>query len=379
MKLKILKILLLIFFFSVIFFSLSFLYKSKDTIKDSPLLHNGDILSISNKDDDFKKDLIDKHIKMADSELTVKANPIKTIRVEGLLSSDPIYKKSTNSLNDIRYIYDLSSTYVLTGNNKYSDKATEILLAWASTNISHGNPIDDTQLEQSIYGYSWIRNNISEADRTKIDNWYKSIANKEINTPLGIDQEVNNWQSHRLMIVGLIGYTTQDQKLIDYAIEGFKKHIEVNLNNDGSSIDYTHRDSLWYHTYNLNALLALARAAKLNGVDLLNYEASNGASLKKSVEFALPYYKGDKVHNEFVKSNVKFDKTRSDAGQKDYITGSKFDPTRSLHTMELYYSFDVDTSLPLIQKFSGNDVYYPTFPTLIYSLTQRLNSGVKIY
>jgi hypothetical protein len=151
----------------------------------------------------------------------------------------------------------------------------------------------------------------------------------------------NNWNSHRLKLVGLIGFVLRDRQFIQTAIGGFHEQIAADLQPDGSSFDFHERDALHYHCYTLEPLLVLAIAAHQNGIQgLYQYAAPNGASLAKSVAFLLPFAEGKRKHPEFVNSKVDFDRRRDAAGQNGYQSGTPFDPKDARRSFELASFFE---------------------------------------
>lgn len=69
-----------------------------------------------------------------------------------------------------------------------------------------------------------------------------------------------------------------------------KARIATQIQPDGSQPEELRRqDALGYSRFNLEAQLHVARIGKQVGVDLWNFEAPNGASLKKAVAYLAPY------------------------------------------------------------------------------------------
>lgn len=69
-----------------------------------------------------------------------------------------------------------------------------------------------------------------------------------------------------------------------------KARIAAQIQPDGSQPDEIRRvDGLGYSRFNLEAQAVIARHAKAYGIDLWNYTAPNGASLRKALEFLAPY------------------------------------------------------------------------------------------
>lgn len=305
-------------------------------------------------------------MRLADRALSVKPNPIAKIEMAGKLDSDPVMIKSRESMKDITMAYALGLASAITGDSKYNAKAKEFVIAWASINQPTGNPIDETPLDNLFFAYDLTRATFSPGEIQKVDAWLRRMADVEIaNRNSQAGTATNNWNSHRVKIIGLIGLLLPDQKLIDYAVNGYKQQIADDLNADGSTFDFLERDALHYHAYTLEPLLVLARAAQMNGMDLYHYQAPSGASLDKSVAFLIPYADGTKTHAEFVNSTVAFDRARANAGQASYQAGTLFDPKQASTALEFDYFFD-QSVLPLIIRLNGSKVNkYPTFPVLI--------------
>jgi len=151
---------------------------------------------------------------------------------------------------------------------------------------------------------------------------------------------INNWHSHRLKTVGLIGYALEDAKLIAYAKEGFRVQINDNLRAGGESIDFLERDALSYHVYDLRPLVTLALAFAEDGDDLYHWRAANGASLARSVAWMLPYASSEKKHAEFVGSRVAFDRARAKNHENGHEIGALYDPNNALPLLDLAAAYD---------------------------------------
>ena len=306
----------------------------------------------------------------ADKVLNDKPNPVRVIQGEGKLKTDPLAIKTRESLGDMRKMYFFAYTFAATGDTQYADKAREFILAWAQQNIPTGNPIDETTLDDLFFAFDLTQSQFSPAEKKSAQTWMRKVADTQIAIGLiharkGDGISKNNWQSHRLKIVGLIGYTLAEKKYIDYSIESFKRQIEVNLRPDGSSIDFHERDALHYHCYDVEPLLELAIAANNNGTNLYTYKSKSGASLEKSVKFLLPFCSGEKKHPEFVKSIVAFDRKRAESGDENYKAGHLFDPKKGGRTLELAAAFDKNFSEVYCQANARTATIYPSWQFVI--------------
>lgn len=305
----------------------------------------------------------------ANDALKDKPNPIPVILTEGKLASDPVKIRTWQSLGDMQKLNALGYAYAVTKNAEYAAKIHEFVMAWARTNHSAGDPIDDTNLEGLLVGYDLARDTFPSEDREVADRYLRDFAKAEIKTgETSAHTTVNNWNSHRLKIVGMIAFLLHDGGLIDHTIDAYRKQIQNNLLPDGSSIDFHERDALRYHTYDLTPLLTLAIAARNNGVDLYDYRAPSGSSLPGAVAFLLPFANGSRIHQEFVHSTVDFDRQRAAAGQAEYRAGSHWEPPNAIQALEKAEAFD-RTLLPLLVKITGSsDDRFPTWQTVVNSV-----------
>ncbi len=299
--------------------------------------------------------------KTATEALTAVPNPIKTIQSEGKLDRDPVKIRTRQSLQDMAKLEALGWTASVDEANgqplasdPFAAKAKQFILAWAAVNQPTGDPIDETNLGGLFVAYDLTRPVFSPQEQQTVDDWLRHVAAEELRTgPLVHTTHKNNWNSHRLKIVGLIAYLLADPALESQVVEGYHRQVAVNLEADGSSVDFHTRDALHYHCYDLEPLLALAICARQHGIDLYDYEAPSGASLARSVQFLLPYCDGTKTHAEFVHSDVPFDQKRAAAGQATYQAGRMFDPHQALSALALAAAFDPACGV-LERRISGH-------------------------
>lgn len=292
----------------------------------------------------------------ADAALKDAPDPVKIIVSQGRLKSDPEKIRTVASLRDLRKLNALAWTYAVTNEAAYRNKIRDFVLAWAKINQPTGDPINETKLEPLFVAYDLVRSSIAEADKSVIDRWLRQMAAAEIKTGerKNTTTTKNNWQSHRLKVIGMIGFLLDDAALKKHALDGFRKQIGVNLRADGSSFDFHERDALHYHVYTLEPLLALAIAARQSGerADLYGYAAPSGASLARSIAFLAPYADGTKTHAEFTNSKVAFDRKRAEAGEAGFAMGSLFEPKKATLALEMAAFFEARLA-PRARKLRG--------------------------
>ncbi|HET6455983.1 MAG TPA: alginate lyase family protein, partial [Armatimonadota bacterium] len=181
--------------------------------------------------------------------------------------------------------FDLGLTYAIENDERYAEKAAEILKKYADaypgphTGHTQGGIMYQSLCESvwsiplaGAYDFIYDSSALSDADKANIEGkLFKPMAQGLVKMGIG-----GNWGSWHLSAVGVIGYAIRDQELIDYAIKSFKSQIANQLGEDGLWPESVHT----YHFYPLGAFLYLAEAAIHNGTDLYHWEAKPGKSLE---------------------------------------------------------------------------------------------------
>lgn len=317
------------------------------------------------------KKLYDKFQHQADQALTEQPQPIDTIRTEGLLKGNPKKTATALALRDMPKMYALALVYRISHNKSYLEQAITYLKAWATNNTPNGDPIDDTNLDNAIEAYDLLKPELSPANESIIRAWLKQTAAAEISSPHNRPNRAthfNNWNSHRLKIIGEIAFAINDTALQNYSITGLKTQLEHNLNPDGSSTDFISRDALHYHVYDLEPLLKLAIVLqRATGINYYPWQSPTTSSIQKSVNWLLPYLTGEKTHPEFVNSTVNFDKQRANNNEPGYKSGTLFDPKNGIATLLLAAGFDSDL-LPIARRLLESDASYPAWQTVLNTI-----------
>ena len=279
--------------------------------------------------------------KTADRALGETPQAIKRIVSEGTLYSEPEKKRSLAARRDLFKVEALGYAYALTGKSVYGEKAREFILAWTRTYVADGNPINETEFVRLMKGYDLTRGLFSATERAEAERWLLRIADQERKAIRpGTTATKNNHMSHRLKIIGHVAYLLADEGLRRWTTAEYPRHIERNLNGDGSSFDFHQRDALHYHVYDALPLVELCLAAEQNGDHLYDHVTSKGATLENAIAFLIPYIEGEKTHREFVGSAVEFDRQRSAAGDPTIRVGAvwKAEEARRLFDLAGFFS-----------------------------------------
>lgn len=299
--------------------------------------------------------------------LADEPRPQEVIHYEGLLDTNPDRIRTTESLRDLDKVAVWLSAWYGSQEKTYSEKIKAYLLAWAATYVPNGNPINENKLEPLIHGYATLKNSFSRAEQKRIEAWLTKIAEAELAYPRIPE---NNWKAKHMKLVGTIGLILDRPTYVAYARETFKKYIDNSLYADGTSRDLHQRDALSYHVSGLDPLLVYSIATEqLKGKDEtfspFTYQSPSGGSIKKSVDYVVPYAKGEKVHAEWVNTKVKLDRQRAKAGIEHYQPGKPYDPKGAMDLFVLASYFEPFYREIARQLNKGNHPKHPSWLSVL--------------
>ena len=285
------------------------------------------------------KQLYDSIAAEAAVALQLQPRPLQIMYYEGLLDTNPKRINTVKSFADINNVVTLIYANYGNENSRYGEKTRQIIMAWANTYKSDGNTINENKFNAFFWGYYLFKNHFTTEEQQQVENWMNKIAVNQMNRKRTPN---NNWEAKRLKIIGIIGCILQNEKFIKYSVNGYKKFISSAYFPNGTSNDLRQRDALHYHVSGLKPCLsAFINLSKFNpDFNLYNWESPNGSSIKKAVEFVVPYATGDKTREEWKNSKVELDKKRAAAGIAKYQPGMLFDPQKAYPMLEwaCYYN-----------------------------------------
>jgi len=186
---------------------------------------------------------------------------------------------------------DLALVTALEHKPDYAAKAAEILSRCATAYPGpHTDHVTGGMIYQSLCEAMWViplaqaydlvHGDLSPGQREKIEGFLRTVAQ-------GIQRcgTHGNWGSWHLSAVGVVGYAIEDQTLVGWATQKFKKQIQDDLGDDGLWPESVHT----YHYFPLRAFSAFAEAAWHAGDDLYHWEAKPGKSLLQMFVAPLQY------------------------------------------------------------------------------------------
>jgi hypothetical protein len=273
-------------------------------------------------------------IRQASEGLKAAPHPLPVLHTEGTLPHAGIRDESEAAEKDWPIMIALAFAARLTEEPRYVAASERYFSAWLSTYKISFHPIDETHLDQMLLAYDLVGAELSPATQKQMAGFSRTLAEGYIASIAHAQtDDISNWQSHRIKLLTQAAYQTGDPKLIDEARRLFEYQVAHNIKRDGSVVDFYQRDALHYVVYDLEPLIIAALAAKAHGADWFHPAKPKQTSVMAAVDWLTPFALGEKTHEEFVHSTVKFDASRARAGQKGYA--GIWSPDSSLHLYEM--------------------------------------------
>ncbi|MHA4846585.1 alginate lyase family protein [Flavitalea antarctica] len=287
------------------------------------------------------KNLYDSILVLANTQVDDSIQPLAHIHYEGLLDNDESRISSVKSLKDIEKLGNFVYAFYGNAERRFADKARMIVIRWSSTYLPDGNTINENKLVPVFWAYHIFKSQFSEPEKQQVEAWLNDISLKQMHRSRTPN---NNWEAKRQKIIGSIGCILANNEMIQFAVNGFKEYIASAYYPDGTSNDLRERDALHYHIGGLTPAVAFFITAKSfdSTLDLFSYVSSTGSSIRKSVEYVLPYASGQATRSEWTNSKVALDKKRAESGLAKYQPGALFDPSEAFELFEwaVYYNRD---------------------------------------
>ncbi len=208
----------------------------------------------------------------------------------------------------------LAIAFYITGDSKYAHKAAELIRVWFVDEKTKMNPnmkyaqfipginegrgiglIETREIYRALDAVTILRSSSkwSEENDRKFITWLEEYFNWIKTHLYGIDEsnEKNNhgtWYDVQATAIAIfLGKYDAAKKIMEEAKE---KRIKVQIEDDGKQPLELARTKSWnYSCMNLSAFMHLALLAEKVNVDLWNYQASNGGSIRKALDYLLPF------------------------------------------------------------------------------------------
>jgi len=243
------------------------------------------------------------------------ANGLPYIRRDG--ERNPEINKITDhrSLDQIESsVETLALAYYFKGDEAYAAKAAQLLRAFFLDTATRMNP--NLQYAQFIPGVNTGRGiglietrgltqivdaigllagakALTEADRRGLEDWYAKFLQWMLESKNGRDEAAaknNHGTYYDLQVTSyalFLGKTDLARSILETART---KRIALQIEPDGRQPLELARTRAWsYSVGNLDGLMLLARLGESVGVDLWDYRTTDGRSIRKALDFLIPF------------------------------------------------------------------------------------------
>lgn len=216
-------------------------------------------------------------------------------------------------------VHALALAYYLTGDEQYASRAVLLLRTWfldpatrMNPNLNYGQGIPGVttgrgtgligmrEIPTVLDGITLLSQSpsLTEADREGLRAWFRSYLNWLRNSPIGraeasAKNNHGSWYDQQIAGIALfLGDTDLARNVIETAKT---KRIALQIKPDGREpLELARTKSFSYSTFNLTALIHLAQEGQKVGVDLWDYQAPDGGSIRAALNYLLPYAMGEK-------------------------------------------------------------------------------------
>jgi hypothetical protein len=295
--------------------------------------------------------------------LDAEPQPLAVIHYEGLVNTDPKRIAAVAKLREMDDVALLMRYWQASGDERAAAALQRFITAWATTYRPTGNDVNENKFLPLFEAYEALRENFPAEERERVDAWVGDMAERHA-TAVRTSRHFTNRYTKHVRLVALFGLILERDDLLDLARTGIQRFVSESLRPDGSSLDFERRDTLTYHCSSLKPPLELAML--LGEVALYDWESADGGSLRKSVDFVVPYATGEKTHKEWVNSKVGLDHRRGQAGLEKYRPGRLFDP-ESAGELMTYASFFDPGLMPLALALDDSEAErYPDWRLLVH-------------
>ncbi len=293
--------------------------------------------------------------------------PLEKIDYEGLVNTDPRRVACVEKLKQTGDAARLLRYWQISADAKAAERLRSFINAWAETYQPTGNDVNENKLYPLLVAYMALRGKFEPAEREKIDRWVDQLGTLHLKGVKRSRHFTNRYSKHVRLLCICANILGRDEWL-EEGFKGIRRYVTRSLYPDGSSLDFKRRDTLTYHCSALKPVLELAITSGPKGRELYAWESPKGGSLKKSVDFVVPYAMGEKTHKEWVNSKVQLDHRRAEAGLEKYRPGRLFDPQDSLTLMEYASYFDPELK-KVILHLGGADKNYHSWLMLMNAVS----------
>ncbi|MCX6142445.1 MAG: alginate lyase family protein [Ignavibacteriales bacterium] len=216
-------------------------------------------------------------------------------------------------------VHTLAVAYCLTGTELYAQHAAKFIRTWFLDTATRMNPnlnfaqgvkgldagrpsglIDSRGLAQVVDGIGLLAGSKewTAEDQNRMVEWFSQYLEWLLTSKNGVGESMaaNNhgvfYDVQAGTIAAFVGKTDVARRIVEEAKE---KRIGKQIEPDGSQPrELARTTSQGYVRFNLEAFFLLANLGANLGFDLWNYRTEDGRSIRKALDWVLPFIRGDK-------------------------------------------------------------------------------------
>jgi len=212
----------------------------------------------------------------------------------------------------------LSFAWYFSDDIKYVHKVVDLLNIWIVNSETRVNPhanfaqgipgkntgrkigiIEWSSVYKVIVAMQMMEGEIPDNTKTAVNKWLSEWSIWLRTSEFGIEESAmgnNHGTKYDFQVLGLLIYEGKKAEAINLVNDFKTKRIAKQIEPDGKQpSELSRTKSVNYSTMNLWAHSQIAQMAWQLGVDLWDYESSDGRSIRRAYEFLLPYVLGEKI------------------------------------------------------------------------------------
>ncbi|KAF9373288.1 hypothetical protein CPC16_001914 [Podila verticillata] len=280
-------------------------------------LRSTDVYSVTNKNQTAPSGNIHDYLSLSKYYWPNKNTPdgLPYTRIDGHVNPEIETVRDYRLLRTmIREVHVMGMAYHFTGNKDYATKCAMRLREWFLDEATYMNPninfgslrkgedlgartgvLDMFTIFRVFDALHYLKQEPSWPQDLvpQLQDWFTRYLHwLETSKLAKVERESNNnhgtYFDVQIIAIYLFLGRTEDAKQV--ALKALHLRIDPQISAKGEQPEEMERKTSWYYSvFNLQALMTLARWGDDLGVDMWNYEGPKGQSIKKAIDFMLPF------------------------------------------------------------------------------------------